>query len=103
MAAVAPVQAGTPPRKAAPPAEASVDASRAEQHVQQGMTYIKMRDYDNAFIEFSRAIELMPTFAVAYADRGIAYMQQGKLNKSMDDLQKAAGLAPGDKSIQTLM
>ena len=98
MAAVAPVQAGTP-RKAAPPAAASVDSSRAEQHVQQGMTYIKMKDYDNAIIEFSRAIDLMPNFAVAYADRGIAYMQQRKLNKAMDDLQKAAGLAPGDKSI----
>ncbi len=99
MAAVVPVQAGTPTKKAAPPAAAPVDSGRAEQHVQQGMTYVKMKDYDNAIIEFSRAIDLMPNYAVAYANRGIAYMQQRKLNKALDDLQKAAGLAPGDKSI----
>jgi Flp pilus assembly protein TadD len=98
MAAVVPAQAGTP-KKAAPTAAASVDSGRAEQHVQQGMMYIKMKDYDNAIIEFSRAIDLMPNYAVAYADRGVAYMQQRKLNKAMDDLQNAAGLAPGDKSI----
>lgn len=92
--------AGTPaPAKKAPARDSAQVQDKAAQHVQQGMTYVKMKDFDNAIIEYTRAIELMPNYAVAYANRGVAYMQQQKLNKASDDLRKAADLAPGDKSV----
>lgn len=85
------------------PAASTRDASqvqdKAAQHVQQGMTYVKMKDFENAIIEYTRAIDLVPNYAVAYANRGVAYMQQQKLNKASDDLRKAVDLAPGDKAI----
>jgi Flp pilus assembly protein TadD len=87
--------AGTPTKRSDSPKV----SARAEQHVAQGMTYVKMKDYENAIIEFTSAIELAPNYAVAYADRGIAYMQQRKFNKAGDDLLKAVALKPGDKSI----
>ena len=74
-------------------------AARAEQHVVQGMNYIKMKDFDNAIVEFTRATDLMPNYAVAYSNRGVAYIQQRKLNKASDDLLKAVQLDPSDKNI----
>jgi Flp pilus assembly protein TadD len=71
--------------------------ARAEQYLGQGMTYASMKDYDNAIKEFSRAIELAPSYSVAYANRGVAYMQQKKFNKALDDLKKASELSPKDK------
>jgi Flp pilus assembly protein TadD len=93
--------AGTPAATKRAPAktDSAQAAARAEQHVVQGMTYIKMKDFDNAIVEFTRAIDLMPNYAVAYANRGVAYIQQQKLNKASDDLRKAVELDPGDKSI----
>lgn len=63
------------------------------------MTYVSMRDYENALVEFSRAIELTPSYAVAYANRGVTFMQQRKYNKALDDLKKAVELSPRDKNI----
>jgi Flp pilus assembly protein TadD len=94
-----PVSAGTTKKAPSGGGTAAADQARAEQHVNQGMTYIKMKDYDNAIIEFTRATDLIPNYAVAYSNRGVAYMQQRKFNKAMDDLSKAVGLTPGDKSI----
>ena len=62
------------------------------------MNYVRMRDYDNAIVEFSRAIELAPGYAVAYSNRGVTYMQQRKYNKALDDLKKAVELSPRDKN-----
>lgn len=93
-------EAGTTKKSStAPSRDAAQVQDKAAQHVQQGMTYVKMKDFENAIIEYTRAIELLPNYAVAYANRGVAYMQQQKLNKASDDLRKAADLAPGDKSI----
>lgn len=74
-------------------------ATRVTQHIGQGMNYASMKDYDNAIKEFSLAIELAPKHPVPYANRAVAYMQQGKFNKALDDLQKAATLDPGDKMV----
>jgi Flp pilus assembly protein TadD len=82
---------------AAPAPGASKPPASAEQAFGQGVTFAAMRDYDNAIKEFSRAIEISPTYAAAYANRGVAYMQQKKLNKALDDLTKATELDPKDK------
>lgn len=80
----------------------------AKQHLQQGMTYAALaqgnpktasENYENASMEFSRAIELYPGYAEAYSNRGVAYMQQKKFNKALEDLKKAAELKPEDPII----
>jgi Flp pilus assembly protein TadD, contains TPR repeats len=69
----------------------------AKQHLQQGMTYAALaqgnpktasENYENASMEFSRAIELYPNYAEAYSNRGVAYMQQKKYNKALEDLKR---------------
>lgn len=80
----------------------------AKQHLQQGMTYVslaksnpktKSENYNNALLEFSKAIEISPKYAEAYSDRGVVYMQQKKYNKAEVDLKKAAELNPKDPYI----
>jgi len=73
---------------------------KAEQHLNQGLTFASMKDYDNAIVEFGKAIEVDSRYAAAYANRGVAYIQQRKLNKALDDLKQAEGLNPKDKMIQ---
>ncbi len=99
LALVGVAVAGTTKKTPAKTQDTAAAAARAEQHVVQGMNYIKMKDFDNAIVEFTRATELMPNYAVAYSNRGVAYIQQRKLNKASDDLLKAAQLAPKDKNV----
>jgi Tfp pilus assembly protein PilF len=61
----------------------------AKLNMQQGMNYLRSKDYDNAIKEFTVAIEKHPAYDVAYSNRAVAYMQQKKFNKAMDDLKKA--------------
>lgn len=72
---------------------------RAFERLQQGLTYVNLKEYDNALKEFTRAIEIHPQYAAAYANRGLVYMQQKKYNKALDDLKKAVELDPNDKMI----
>lgn len=80
----------------------------AKQHLQQGMTYVSLaksnpktesENYNNALLEFSKAIEISPKYAEAYSDRGVVYMQQKKYNKAEQDLKKAAEINPKDPYI----
>lgn len=73
--------------------------TEAKINLQQGMNYVKSKDYENAIKEFTLAIEKYPKYAVAYSNRGVAYIQQKKLNNATDDLLKAAELDPKDKEI----
>jgi Tfp pilus assembly protein PilF len=83
----------------APPAQigkGSTDAAaqaavpvEAKLNMQQGMNCLRSKDYENAIKEFSVAIEKHPAYDVAYSNRAVAYMQQKKFNKAMDDLKKA--------------
>lgn len=88
--------------------EVAVISPEAKQHLQQGMTYVslaksnpktKAENYNNALLEFSKAIEISPKYAEAYSDRGVVYMQQKKYNKAEVDLKKAAELDPKDPYI----
>ena len=76
----------------------------AEAHFRQGMIYAKQESYKNALLEFKRALELFPClacnvcdadgemtscYADAYANMGVVYIQQDKLNLAVDNLKKA--------------
>lgn len=72
---------------------------KAFERLQQGLTYVNQKQYENALKEFTRAIEIHPQYATAYANRGLVYMQQKKYNKALDDLNKAVKLDPDNKMI----
>ena len=71
----------------------------ADLHLNQGMTYAAMKDWDNAISEFSKAVDIDRRYAAAYANRAVAYMQQRKYNKALDDLKQAETISPNDKLI----
>lgn len=70
----------------------------ADMHIHQGMKYAKDKDYDNAINEFSLAISKHPD-EIAYLNRAVAYMQQRKHNKAIDDLKAAAEINPDEAVI----
>lgn len=93
-AAPAPESAQAP--ATAPEPEAKAVPTEAKLNLQQGMNYMRARDFDNAIREFSIAIEKYPDYDVAYSNRSVAYMQQRKFNKAMDDLKKAEEINPNN-------
>jgi tetratricopeptide (TPR) repeat protein len=68
----------------------------AKQNLEAGMQYASRRDWNNAILEFTAAIQKHPTFAAAYGNRGAAYTAQKKFNLALDDIKKGIGLNPKD-------
>ncbi len=50
----------------------------AEAHYLLGGLYLKKSQYDQAISEFTRALEINPTYAVVYKGRGGAYLAKGE-------------------------
>jgi tetratricopeptide (TPR) repeat protein len=102
-------QAVQPQAPAAPPAQLGKGSSdpssqaaiptEAKLNMQQGMNYLRSRDYDNAIKEFTVAIQKHPTYDVAYSNRAVAYMQQQKFNKAADDLKKGVEINPNNATL----
>ncbi len=55
---------------------------------------VGMKNYDKAIDEYNMAISLFPDFAVAYNNRGVAYLSQKQLEKALEDFNKALALNP---------
>src|SRR5689334_18700567 len=50
--------------------------------------------YDEAVIDFNKAITLDPQYAQAYANRALAYRQTNKLEQALADYNKAIEIDP---------
>ncbi len=74
----------------------NVIPAEAKQNFQQGLQFAARRDFNNAIKEFTAAIQKDPSYAIAYSNRGAAYMQQKKFNIAEDDMKKASELSPND-------
>ncbi|MCK4331426.1 MAG: tetratricopeptide repeat protein, partial [Dehalococcoidia bacterium] len=70
-------------------------ANPALEHLEQGDTYYEYKQWDEAIIEYNKAIELEPTIelnaklAQTYANRAEAYNQTEDYDKAFADLDKA--------------
>ncbi len=60
----------------------------------RGTAYTLQGQYDLAFEDFSRAIELNPSLASAYNNRGFIYSKQGKRDLALRDFNKTIELNP---------
>lgn len=65
----------------------------APDHLDQGIIFANQNDYNNAVTEFKAAIASSPS-PDAYANLGASYMQLGKLNLAMVELEKAEAMDP---------
>ena len=71
----------------------SFDA-KAEEHFYQGIEYTRQGDNSSAIDEFTKAIEIDPTYHFAYYNRALAYYRIGNLESSLVDYNKAIELQP---------
>ncbi|MBN2035096.1 MAG: tetratricopeptide repeat protein [Chitinispirillaceae bacterium] len=60
------------------------------------MIYVWQREYDKAIADFTQALRANPGYAMAYTNRGIAYMAVGADDLALRDFEKAITLDPAD-------
>jgi len=75
------------------------DPRNAREAFDVGVRLIKTTHYDQAILNFNRAVDLQPDFAEAYRMRGRAYVAQTNPAMALRDFSRVAALQPGDASI----
>jgi len=63
-------------------------------HNNRGIAYMGKGDFDKAYEDFSKSIELNPTKASTYSNRGIAAWKKGEFDKVIANYTKMIELAP---------
>jgi Flp pilus assembly protein TadD len=66
----------------------------AEVHLAQGERLSGLRQYEQAIVEYTAAIELKPDYAEAYNNRGFAYYLKGNFERAIADYSRAIELRP---------
>jgi len=69
-----------------------VDEAAAQ--LKRGKVFFHQKDFAGAIASFTKAIELKPTWAEAYLQRGYARRMHGVLDLAIEDYDKAAELDP---------
>ncbi len=52
--------------------------NNAETYYNRGNAYGKKGQYDKAISDYTKAIEINPSYAKAYYNRGVAYIKEGE-------------------------
>ena len=74
----------------------SSDLSEAQLAFREGTDLLQQGHYESAIRAFDKAIQLDPTFSVAYYSRGYAYGQLGQHERAIQDYDQAIRLDPND-------
>src|SRR4030042_3116622 len=69
------------------------DKDTAEKHLDQGQKLASEGHYNDAIVEFGRAIELNQNLAESYSARGSAYTYKGQYDLAIADYTKAIEIA----------
>jgi protein O-mannosyl-transferase len=67
----------------------------------RGVAYEKMGMLESAIDDYTRAIDLFPTYYEAFFSRGSAYEQMGRLDRALDDYSAAISLKPSSYEAYT--
>jgi tetratricopeptide (TPR) repeat protein len=73
-----------------------IDIGASGQHLAAGLQKGRMKDYDGAIEEFTKAIEFHPGNILAYRNRGVARREKGDYKGALADYNAAVGLEPED-------
>jgi lipoprotein NlpI len=73
-----------------------IASNQAENYCQKGVFDKTMGNYDQAILDYTKAIEIDPKYAIAYNFRGAAYSHQGNFSQAISDLNKAIEINPKD-------
>lgn len=64
----------------------------------RGLTYYHLGEIDSAIIDYSKAIYLNPTSAIAYKNRANAYWKLGSIREAIDDQTRVIEISPNIES-----
>jgi len=78
-----------------------VFAVQAKAHCDRGWYHFEKEMYDQAFADFTKSIELNPSYAFAYNNRGVAYSKLHDWDRAIADYTKALELDPDHQWAQT--
>lgn len=70
----------------------STFSQTANEHLQNGLNLYESKNYASALVEFTKAIELEPTYADAYIFRGNVYYSLGEFALAVSDYAKGVEL-----------
>ena len=74
----------------------TIISQQARSFFDSGIVYIQKKEYDKAIVDFTKAIEISPRYALAYANRGTAYSYKSYKDKekAIADYTKAIEIDP---------
>ncbi|KAF6815680.1 tetratricopeptide [Colletotrichum sojae] len=81
-----------PPHKSNPSSPVPTTEDEAESYKAAGNKFFKEKDYKNAIIQYSKAIELVPDSATYLSNRAAAYMSNTQYEYALEDCNRAADL-----------
>jgi len=67
----------------------SVYAQTAQEYLRSGNDDFKQGSFDQAIVDYTRAIDINPNLAKAYNNRGVAYAREGSLPRAIADFTMA--------------
>ena len=62
----------------------------------RGLTYADKEEYDQAIIDYTKAIEIKPRLDKAYAMRGLAYLGKGEFEQAILNFYETVEISPGN-------
>jgi tetratricopeptide (TPR) repeat protein len=77
----------------------TIDPVRARQAYIDGVRLVRDSRYEQAILNFDRAIELRANFADAYRMRGRAYVSMGEADRGIPDFTKVMALEPREATV----
>lgn len=83
-----------PPHKSNPSSPVPTTEDEAEAYKAAGNKFFKERDYRNAIIQYTQAVELIPNSATYLSNRAAAYMSNGSYEAALEDCSRAVDLDP---------
>lgn len=72
----------------------AIDKDKADALYQRGFCYARQNEFEKAYIDYTRVLELKPGFLWAYISRGSALNKLKRFQEAMSDFNKALELDP---------
>ncbi len=66
-----------------------------------GLARVMSSDHEGALTAYDKALNIAPDMAVALHNRGMIHLQSGRNDLALEDLMRAAELAPEDPQVVT--
>ena len=76
--------------------ETTQPTTDAETYYKQGLARVKLKQYEDAILDYNMAIQLKPDYVIAYISRGNAKFYLGQYAASTADFDNAIQLKPDD-------